>query len=431
MVGMAAVSVTAAVEALVAADIASADTARCMGLLREVRRTRGWLDAVEARVGSRLRDLAVVASPAASPGADAGLADVHGSVGGVSAAEGRRKDRCSKTIDEVPSFGDALASGRIGAEHVDALANATATVADDIKAELLAEPESLLAAAASKTPEEFARACRERVRRLERDHGISRNRQQRRETYLTRRLNQATGMVEGRYAFHPELGNQIFGSVDREIAAMIAAGERDGDPEFVNRSYDRNRLAAEALGRLVAGGHKRLRPWEADITYVIDAHTAESGRLHEHSICETGDGLPVPPDSVRRMLCNGRLTPVILGVDGVPINVGRTRRHANRAQRRALRAIYRTCAFAGCDVAFDRCEIHHIDFFEHGGTTDLHNLLPLCARHHHLVHEGGWTLQLAPDRTLTVTRCDGTMHATSRPDITSERLQRRRRQPAA
>ena len=296
-----------------------------------------------------------------------------------------------------------------------------ATAADDIKAELLADHESLLGAATSKTPEEFARTCRERIRRLERDHGISRNRQQRRDTFLSRRINRATGMIEGRYAFHPELGDQIFGAVDREVAAMIAAGERSGDPDYVNRSYDRNQLAAEALGRLVAGGHDRIRPLEADITLIADIQTALTGRLHDHSICETGNGLPVPPETVRRLLCNGRLTPVILGTDGVPINVGRTVRHATRAQRRALRTIYRTCAFAGCDTTFDRCEIHHIDWYEHGGATDLANLLPLCGRHHHLVHEGGWTLHLAPDRTLTITRPDHTTHATCRPDITTER----------
>jgi hypothetical protein len=35
---------------------------------------------------------------------------------------------------------------------------------------------------------------------------------------------------------------------------------------------------------------------------------------------------------------------------------------------------------------------------------------PLCSSHHHLVHEGGWTLTLTPDRTITLTRPDGTIH---------------------
>ena len=223
MIGMTATTAIAAMEALCRADVGSADTAACIDLLRQARTVRGWIDAVEARVGSRMRDLA------APSGGDAGVADVHGAVGGTSAAEGRRKERRSKALDDAPSFGDALESGRIGAEHVDALANATATTSDTVKAELLAEQESLLAAAVSKTPEQFARTCRERVRKLERDHGMARNRQQRNDTFLTRRINPATGMIEGRFAFHPELGNQIFGAIDREVAALIAAGERAGE----------------------------------------------------------------------------------------------------------------------------------------------------------------------------------------------------------
>ena len=39
-----------------------------------------------------------------------------------------------------------------------------------------------------------------------------------------------------------------------------------------------------------------------------------------------------------------------------------------------------------------------------------HNLLPLCTRHHHDVHEGGWHLTLHPDRTITLHRPDGTLH---------------------
>jgi len=42
------------------------------------------------------------------------------------------------------------------------------------------------------------------------------------------------------------------------------------------------------------------------------------------------------------------------------------------------------------------------------GPSDLDNLLPLCENHHHLVHEGGWTLTMTPDRVATWTRPDGT-----------------------
>jgi hypothetical protein len=70
--------------------------------------------------------------------------------------------------------------------------------------------------------------------KLERDHGISRNKQQRNDTYLRRKINRATGMTEGRLAFHPELANQIFNAIDREIAAMIAAGNAPATPNSSN-----------------------------------------------------------------------------------------------------------------------------------------------------------------------------------------------------
>jgi hypothetical protein len=72
--------------------------------------------------------------------------------------------------------------------------------------------------------------------------------------------------------------------------------------------------------------------------------------------------------------------------------------------------MYRTCAYPGCPVAFDACRIHHVHWWNHGGPTNLDKLVPLCSSHHHLVHEGGWTLTLRPDRTLTIHRPDRTLH---------------------
>ena len=73
--------------------------------------------------------------------------------------------------------------------------------------------------------------------------------------------------------------------------------------------------------------------------------------------------------------------------------------------------MYCTCGFPGCTVAVEWCEIHHVEPWESGGPTDLANLLPLCLAegHHHLVHEGGWSLTIDADRVVTVKRPDGTV----------------------
>jgi hypothetical protein len=72
--------------------------------------------------------------------------------------------------------------------------------------------------------------------------------------------------------------------------------------------------------------------------------------------------------------------------------------------------MYATCGHRGCKVAFSKCRIHHIRFWGLHGPTDEDNLIPLCDKHHHLVHEGGWTLQMTPDRVATWRLPDGTVY---------------------
>ena len=424
MVGMKDPVLTQALAVLDGADIAASDDAGCVDLLSSIKKVQGWLSSTEARVTSRMRELH--ATSGCMPASDR-----HSLNGGVSSPEGKRKERRSEAIDAAPSFGEALADGTIWAEHVDALANASAKLDDEVKEQLFGHEDELLADARTMSPEQFGRSVRERARRLERDQGLERNRRQRRDTFLSRKLNSATGMIEGRFAFHPELANQIFGAVDLEVSAMVAEGERRGDPEFADRRVDRSRLAAEALGRLVGGGHQQIRPVEADITAIVDVTTAETGELHDHSVCETSDGAPLPPSSVLRLLCNGRVTPIYVDADGNPLAAGRTIRHANRAQRRALSVLYRTCAFGNCDVAFERCEIHHILPWQLGGLTDLANLIPVCSRHHHVIHDHGLVLDLLPDRTLMVKQPDGEVLFTSEPDLPPQRSERSKRRRAA
>ncbi|HZX55866.1 MAG TPA: HNH endonuclease signature motif containing protein, partial [Ilumatobacteraceae bacterium] len=127
-----------------------------------------------------------------------------------------------------------------------------------------------------------------------------------------------------------------------------------------------------------------------------------------NSVIDAGLGrFGLPVETVRRWACIGSVTPVVIAADGVRLYLGRETRLGNRAQRRALRALYRTCAL--CEVPFEHTQAHHVTTYGlEQGLTDIDNLLPLYRRHHHLVHEGGWKIQLASDRTLTITTPDGT-----------------------
>ena len=69
----------------------------------------------------------------------------------------------------------------------------------------------------------------------------------------------------------------------------------------------------------------------------------------------------------------------------------------------------------GCSVPFGRTKLHHVEYWRNGGSTDLNNLLPLCAQHHARVHSEGWQLELGVHRELTLRLPDGTVRNTGPP----------------
>lgn len=105
----------------------------------------------------------------------------------------------------------------------------------------------------------------------------------------------------------------------------------------------------------------------------------------------------MPVSAVRRLACDAAVTPIGVDENGVPLNVGRTRRLATPAQRRALAARDHGCAFPHCDRPPAWCIAHHVLHWVDGGRTDLTNLVFLCPEHHRSVHHHGWTVVI--DRT--------------------------------
>ncbi len=151
-----------------------------------------------------------------------------------------------------------------------------------------------------------------------------------------------------------------------------------------------------------------------EVIVLIDLETLLSG-LHERSVIGNGHGIDLPVESYRRMACQHAIIPIVLDSDGVVLDMGRATRLATRSQRRALIAMYDTCAVPGCCVNSRHCQPHHIRWWRNNGFTDIDNLIPLCSRHHHAAHEGGWQLHLGPNRSLTITYPDGTIQTTGPP----------------
>jgi hypothetical protein len=118
--------------------------------------------------------------------------------------------------------------------------------------------------------------------------------------------------------------------------------------------------------------------------------------------------LSQPGALARRVLCDP--------ATGQPLALGRTRRHASKAQRDLIPVRDRTCRFPGCSRQAARCQVDHSTPWKHGGSTDIQHLHALCQRHNLIADSPGWKIHLDPDtRELTVTDPGGQAH-TSRPE---------------
>ncbi|EHB58640.1 protein of unknown function DUF222 [Mycolicibacterium rhodesiae JS60] len=114
---------------------------------------------------------------------------------------------------------------------------------------------------------------------------------------------------------------------------------------------------------------------------------------------------PLLSDGDRQYLTCDATCEVWFERDGQPIGAGRATRTINRRLRRALEHRDATCAVPGCG-ATRGLHAHHIQHWEDGGPTELHNLVLLCPYHHRAHHRGDITITGPADR-LTVTDSDG------------------------
>jgi hypothetical protein len=173
-------------------------------------------------------------------------------------------------------------------------------------------------------------------------------------------------------------------------------------------------LARRCLDGAVLGTKHAQRPHVTLTVHLDDLTHGIGGTLRLPGI---GDAV-LPNASVARILCDADLTGVLTrptdctegsrsGSCGLAdvvrdrgrevLHVGRAHRTAPPRLRKALEVRDQHCAAPGCRIDPSRCEAHHVHEWEHGGSTDLDNMVLLCTRHHHAVHEGRMTISRRPE----------------------------------
>jgi hypothetical protein len=395
-----------------------------------VREVQAWCDAQHAGLVARLREVDSFPEQRVAKASKTSL------------GQAAKSTERSATLGRTPRLAGALDDGAITADHVDAVTKASKRLDPTKRGELIERADALVDVAKAGSVDEFTRRLGLETKRLQDGDGLDRLERQRRNA-RARSWVDAEGMWNLSARFDPVTGVRIAGRIDAVVQALFGQAVPEGCPDdpIEKQRY----LAARAVARLLldealdttdhtdadndnagtatANGEPRSRPTPVrstpgrpEFVVVIDADaTDQAGPVAEFSM-----PVEVPARVLAALADTADIHPVVVR-NGVvlyapgELNLGRTTRLANRAQRRALRGLYRCCAIPGCTVAYDRCKLHHIVWWRHGGRTDLANLLPVCAVHHTRIHHDNWVIELAPNRQLTLRLPDGGIHATGPP----------------
>ncbi len=381
----------------------------CNARLRDLSRLRSWLGADEIRTTRQLKMLA--AEGRAEP-VEAALSDS----GGHSASEAQNASDREEIADALPGFEDALAGGEVTAGHLDALAITAKMLAahPELVAEFRSRQDELLAQAAREGVDRFRKRCRRLAKSLIAQADVAADdeleRQRARSTVKT-----WTDTDTGMWHLHAELDPVRGAIIDRHLQAELAR-LRAQDQQCGDRASEFMQLKVDALVAAMSTTGDGL-PSRPELVVHVDlglllAETAAAGLTASAGVglCETVDGVELPVETVRRMACDAGILPAVMGGDRLLKDMGRSARTATPEQRTRLAAVHATCGLGPCRVPFSKCRIHHVLFWdEHDGPTDEDNLIPACDKHHHLLHEGGWTLEFTADRVATWRLPDGTI----------------------
>jgi hypothetical protein len=316
---------------------------------------------------------------------------------GLTRGEAREQVETAVALAELPKTAEALAQGRIGAgqaaEAGKALADAKTTPDADgapKDPETLDDERCKIDETAGNAPSDVdRRKLRERLEaqaaKRSKDRLADKEKRAHRKRYARRYRDGdgATIQIHGPAA--------AIAHIWTVVEAMSGRTSAEDDRSTQQRQFDAVKQIADRY--LAEGTLPEVMGQRASVL-LITSHDA----LHDIDGAQPPviDGFgPVSSETARMICCDAEITTVVMGADGQPLRVGRSRYQPSRAQRRAVIARDRVCI--GCGTHALRCEIHHVQWWERGGPTDIDNLVLACWNCHTHIHHHGWTVSRDPD----------------------------------
>jgi hypothetical protein len=324
-------------------------------------------------------------------------------------------------------LGHALAEGRVNVEQARVIARALEDLPGDLEPEtVLKAEEHLVDLAADHRPRELARLGRHVLEVAAPDLA---------EAEEGRRLEQEERRARETTSLHTKrLGD---GSTRISIKVPDAVADRLATylDAFTSPRHDLNdgrsdtnappgvlgvpgRLVAESdrlplhrkRGQAFAALLERLDPAKlpehgGDATTVLVTISLDQLRadLAAGEVLTSDQGA-ISASEVRRLACNARLVPAVLGRRGQVLDVGMGVRLFTKGQRKVIRLRDRRCRAEQCTVPAGWCEVHHWKPWSEGGPTNIDNGVLLCNWHHHRVHDNRYRAARLPNGAVRFSR---------------------------
>jgi hypothetical protein len=312
---------------------------------------------------------------------------------GITKREARGFVRVAEALQELPAIRAAFARGALTFTKVRALTRVATAASEE---GLLEVAEALTASQLERALRVYRRIATDEARETHELEFVSYHFEEDGSLYLRARLAAEDGtlLVKALDAARERIVEQR----REERKAVANDAEKGFAPELPAIDPPRS-LGVEALVELAGASLSRPedeRDERARLVVHVDAATLTSdarGRADlEH-------GPVVATETARRLGCDAEVVAQVER-DGLPLSAGRKRRTVPSTLRRLLGARDgEICRFPGCERRH-RLQAHHRRHWAHGGETSLDNLVLLCFHHHRFVHEGGYTIEDAPEGGL-------------------------------
>ncbi len=357
-------------------------------------------------------------------------------LGRLSGAEANRRHKRVRMLRDLPAVSAAFSAGEVGSCQVDALAR---THANPRVAEFMpAAEELLLEDARTHSFREFTGLLGSWERHVDADGAAQKAKAAHdgRDVRITKDFD-GGWHLEGRFG-------STQGSIIKHILGGFTRAETAVDwdkakAEHGDRATQAN-LARTAAQRRADGFWELCRravTQPADgttpeplVNIVIDHQTAleQAAGTRPDPVtdpagyrtrrCSTLAGDPIEPSDAFAAILTGQLRRVVFDTRSVVTDLGRKSRFFTGSARQAARLARAICAWTGCEIPSEHCEIDHATEWQANGESNQANGPPLCKYHNLFKHNHHFTITLQDDGTAADYRCGQARWHIYRPDGT-------------